>query len=112
MEPDDDGLLDGGDVAALAGAGAFEWRARRRDGTVLELEGVVSDLRDDPSVGGLVLTSRDVRERKAFERRLAHQAYHDALTGLPNRAFVLERLRRRARPARPCSTSTWTSSRR
>jgi diguanylate cyclase (GGDEF)-like protein/PAS domain S-box-containing protein len=93
VEPGDDGLLDTGDAEALAGAGAFEWRARRRDGSVLELEGVVSDLRDDPSVGGLVLTSRDVRERKAFERRLAHQAYHDALTGLPNRALVLERLR-------------------
>jgi diguanylate cyclase (GGDEF)-like protein/PAS domain S-box-containing protein len=34
----------------------------------------------------------DVSERKAFEQRLSHQASHDALTGLPNRAFLRARL--------------------
>jgi diguanylate cyclase (GGDEF)-like protein/PAS domain S-box-containing protein len=34
----------------------------------------------------------DISERKAFEQRLAHQAAHDPLTGLPNRALLLERL--------------------
>ena len=42
-------------------------------------------------------------ERRAFEARLAHQATHDALTGLPNRVVVVDRLADAlaARPRRP-----------
>ncbi len=92
VHPDDDGPLAGGAVAPLAGRGALPWRGLRPDGTAIELEGVVSDLRADATVGGFVVSSRDVGERNAAERALAHRAYHDVLTGLPNRARLLERL--------------------
>ncbi|HMV01335.1 MAG TPA: EAL domain-containing protein, partial [Rhodocyclaceae bacterium] len=36
--------------------------------------------------------ARDVSDRKSAEERLAHLAYHDALTGLPNRALFCDRL--------------------
>jgi diguanylate cyclase (GGDEF)-like protein/PAS domain S-box-containing protein len=36
--------------------------------------------------------TRDISERKAFEARLAHEATHDPLTGLPNRTLFLDRL--------------------
>ena len=42
--------------------------------------------------GGLVFTIRDVSDRVALQKQLTHNAYHDALTGLPNRALFTERL--------------------
>ena len=41
---------------------------------------------------GAVVAMHDVTERKALEERLSHQALHDALTGLPNRALFTDRL--------------------
>ena len=41
---------------------------------------------------GIVLNSRDVSERKAFEEQLAHQAFHDPVTGLANRALFADRV--------------------
>ena len=59
---------------------------------------------DDEHVRGIVLNSRDVSERKAFEEQLAHQAFHDSVTGLANRALFADRVRhalaRRARDER------------
>lgn len=46
--------------------------------------------RGRPAIMG---TARDVTERKKVEQDLVHSAYHDALTGLPNRGFFMERLR-------------------
>lgn len=40
----------------------------------------------------LLGTSQDTTERKQLEERLAHQALHDPLTGLPNRSLLLDRL--------------------
>ena len=44
---------------------------------------------DDPSVRGIVANLRDITERKLFEEQIAYQAYHDQLTGLPNRSAFL-----------------------
>jgi diguanylate cyclase (GGDEF)-like protein/PAS domain S-box-containing protein len=41
---------------------------------------------------GVVGVAYDLTEHKRLERQLAHQAFHDSLTGLPNRALFLDRL--------------------
>ena len=69
----------------------FLVQARHRDGGWRHLEVSSSDRRGDPVIGGLLLTARDETERLELQRRLAHQATHDELTGLPNRAALLGR---------------------
>jgi diguanylate cyclase (GGDEF)-like protein/PAS domain S-box-containing protein len=71
---------------------AFEIAVRHADGGLVHLEAIGNNLLDTPTVGGLVLTLRDVTERRAVEDELRHQAFHDALTGLPNRALFDDRL--------------------
>ena len=52
----------------------------------------ITDLRREPAVGGVVLNARDVTVRKELEHDLRHQALHDTLTGLGNRAMFTGRV--------------------
>src|SRR5215211_557673 len=70
----------------------IESRMRHRDDFWLHVETLRTDLMHDPNVKGIVLNSRDVSERKAFEEQLAHQAFHDSITGLANRALFRDRV--------------------
>ncbi|MEU4238485.1 EAL domain-containing protein [Actinoplanes sp. NPDC026619] len=64
------------------------------DGRIIQVEVDGRDLRDDPTVGGLVLTIGDVTERRRLEDDLSHLAFHDGLTGLANRVKFRNRLER------------------
>jgi diguanylate cyclase (GGDEF)-like protein/PAS domain S-box-containing protein len=70
----------------------LEFRVPHKDGSWRYLEHVVNNLLDDPTVQGVVINSWDVTERKALVEQLSYQAFHDLLTGLPNRALFMDRL--------------------
>ena len=71
---------------------AAEWRVQHRDGHWIDLEVVCNNVLDDPRLRCLVLSGRDVSPRKELERQLSHQAFHDPLTDLANRALMLDRV--------------------
>ena len=82
-----------GKVQARPGSSTpIELRMRRRDGDWREFEAIVSNLLEDEDVGGMVMNAHDVTDRKRLEDQLRHQAFHDSLTDLPNRALFVDRL--------------------
>ena len=75
-----------------------EKRFTRPDGARVWTEMVVSLVRDEEGLPLYhVAMIDDVTDRKLLQERLEHQAMHDPLTGLPNRALFLERLERALR---------------
>lgn len=56
-------------------------------------ESEASLIRDsDGKVKQIVMMSRDITDRKAMEAYILHQSFHDALTGLPNRLLLEDRM--------------------
>jgi diguanylate cyclase (GGDEF)-like protein/PAS domain S-box-containing protein len=76
-----------------------EKKTIRRDGSQVYIQVRCSDLRAEPNVAGLVFTLRDVTEQHELEAELKHRAFHDALTGLPNRLLFHDRTARRVAAA-------------
>ena len=83
----------------------IELHLRTRDGRVRLVEAVCQNLVQDPDIGGLVWNGRDVTDRRALEDELIHQALYDPLTGLPNRALLLNRLGEALLTERPADRS-------
>ncbi|MCL5735541.1 MAG: EAL domain-containing protein, partial [Actinobacteria bacterium] len=69
-----------------------ETRFRHKDGSWRTLEVMGTKFLDSAGDATCVLNSRDVTEQRLWEETLRHQALHDGITGLPNRACLRDRL--------------------
>ncbi len=72
----------------------------RRDGTSFPVEYRSHPMYRDGQVVGAVVALTDISERKSAEAKVEHMAYHDQLTGLPNRVLFLDRLNQALAAAR------------
>ena len=96
IHPDDQlRVLEAAVKAKSTGRGErLEYRMRHKDGTWRNLESVATAIPNERGqTDRLVIVNRDITDRKRAEERLAHNALHDSLTNLPNRALFLDRVR-------------------
>jgi PAS domain S-box-containing protein len=97
IHPDDRArVFEAAQKARLTGRGErLEYRIRHKDGSWRVLESTASAVRGAKGeFDGLVIVNRDITERKRAEDLLAHNAFHDSLTNLPNRVLFVDRLER------------------
>jgi PAS domain S-box-containing protein len=95
VHPDDRRrVLQAAERARLTGqCERVEYRVLHKNGSWRTLESTASATRDAKGqTDKLVIVNRDITERKRAEEQLAHNAFHDGLTNLPNRALFLDRL--------------------
>jgi diguanylate cyclase (GGDEF)-like protein/PAS domain S-box-containing protein len=85
---------------AAIGPRLVDLQITRRDGRRVHIQSRCSDLRGDPNVDGLVFTLRDVTEQHNLVEEMKHRAFHDALTGLPNRVLLQDRIAQQLAAAR------------
>jgi len=87
-------VLQAAEKARQSGHGErVEYRIRHKNGSWRTVESTASAIRNEKGeTEKLVIVNRDITERKRAEEMLVHNAFHDGLTNLPNRALFLDRL--------------------
>jgi diguanylate cyclase (GGDEF)-like protein/PAS domain S-box-containing protein len=78
----------------------FECAVRRKDGSQMWFSANVQAVYEDGVLVGYEGTNEDITTRKVAEDRVQYLAYYDALTGLPNRTLLRDRLTKALADAR------------
>ncbi len=95
IHPDDVATAQAALAFALSHPGeiaSVEFRIQKKDGRWCTLECVGSLVQGPEGQPMIIFNARDVTERKQAAQTITHMAYHDALTGLPNRLLFADSL--------------------
>jgi len=94
IHPDDRAVMGAAILACYAERTPVDLvhRMVRPDGSVRWLHSRAAWTVDEDGQGRVIGTGLDITDRKAVETALAHQAFHDALTGLANKALFVDRM--------------------
>ena len=95
LKPEEQALIQTVNERRLRGvADGYELKLNKKTGeTIWALVGGAPVYNSDNLIVGSMGVFTDISDRKRAEEQLLHNALHDALTGLPNRALFLEHLR-------------------
>ncbi|HXW43686.1 MAG TPA: EAL domain-containing protein [Streptosporangiaceae bacterium] len=97
LHPDDQGNAARTAAAAAIGNPAqvhsLACRVRAADGTWRHVQATLSRYTGTGRQEALLVTARDVSDQVALRRQVTHLTFHDGLTGLPNRAYLEERVK-------------------
>jgi diguanylate cyclase (GGDEF)-like protein/PAS domain S-box-containing protein len=86
-------LRDGVKPRPEPGGGRVPCRVRAADGTWRHIEATALRYEVPGEQGQMLVTARDVSDQVALRQQVNHLTFHDGLTGLPNRAYLEERVR-------------------
>ena len=100
-------LIDAMLAESRSGPIRTEWRVLHTDGRWLDMEVIANDLEEAGKVIGVVLTLRDVSDRKVLEDELRRQAFHDSLTNLANRVLFADRVDQAVARMARLGTDVW-----
>jgi diguanylate cyclase (GGDEF)-like protein/PAS domain S-box-containing protein len=95
VHPDDREAVSAAGTDVLTNPGTsrtLELRLLDSRGSWRWVESTLTNMVDEPTVGGIVINHRVVDERKVLEEELIHRAFHDSLTGLANRGLLRGRV--------------------
>ena len=91
IHPEDRAVLRS--IVPDATGNTFSFRALKKEGSFIWFETTSRAILDAAGeISEIISVSRDISERKEAEEQIEYQAYHDALTGLPNRLLFRDRL--------------------
>ncbi len=84
-----------GEVATRVGeVRCADFRIRHKNGSYLTIEALARNMLDLPAVNGIMITVKDVTEKRKAQKQIEYLSFYDRLTGLHNRAFFEEEILR------------------
>jgi Amt family ammonium transporter len=78
--------------ALAQGTMSMETKCFHKKGYKINVSALAYPVKINNKIQGVFVFYENISQRKLFENKLKHQAFHDALTGIPNRLLFAERL--------------------